>query len=364
MVAVNSSAISPRMIWLDNAKAMGIILVFYGHLLETLYLNGHTAVLPQFQFIYAFHMPLFFLLAGFVASRRPEAFSAYVSYRLKARLIPFLFFNLLALLCLMLLHTGQGGLQPTRYVQGFLAMAQGKPAFNLLTWFLVCLFMVEVYHFGGRHFWQSVRSQTVAALIFLAVGWGVTWFVTFRGPLLLPKNFWFVHEALVAYGFYLLGVAGRQMGWGLGHGRRPWLLLAILSCTLGAVLTYGRNTGPFITDVPVVLMSVSSHGHWFWFPVTAVAGSLLIICLARLLPATRLLAYIGQNSLILMGLNGLFFEFFNHPIIAAPFWTTDPWAVTAQASLVTALSITLCLPAVHFLNKYTPQLIGKPRRQI
>ena len=65
-----------------------------------------------------------------------------------------------------------------------------------------------------------------------------------------------------------------------------------------------------------------------------------------------------------MGLNGLFFEFFNHPIIAAPFWATSGRVITLQAMFITALSITLCLPAVHFLNKYIPQLMGKPRRQI
>jgi acyltransferase len=360
MVAVHTSGGSSRLSWLDNAKAIGIVLVFYGHLLEVLYLHRHTAMFSQFRFIYAFHMPLFFILAGFVASRRQESFSGYVTHRLKTRLIPFLFFNFLGLLCLMLVDLGHGGLRPLVYVRGLLALLGGRPSFNFLTWFLVCLFMVELFHFGGRRYFQTIRQQAAAALVFIMVGWGITWWVSFQGTILLPTNFWYLHEATIAYGFYLLGVAGRQATWTAGHGRRPLLFFAFLLCACVAVLTYGRNDGPFITDIPVVLMADSSHGHWFWFPITAVAGTLLVIFLSQLLPNLRPLHYLGQNSLILMGLNGLFFEFFNQPIIAAPFWANSYWAVTAQAILITAFSIATCLPAIHFSNKYIPHLIGKP----
>jgi acyltransferase len=277
-------------------------------------------------------------------------------------MIPFVVFNLLALACLMLVHAGHGGLQPARYGQGLLAMAGGMPSFNLLTWFLVCLFTVELFHFGGRRYFQTARQQLGAAMLFLLIGWAVTWFVSFKGTILLPKNFWYGHEALVAYGFYLLGTAWRQVGWIKGHGRLAVRLPVITLLALAVGLTVGRNTGPFLTDIPIVLMSVSSHGHWFWFPVTAVAGTLFIIALAQLLPANRPLLYLGQNSLVLMGLNGLFFEFFNVQIVAAPFWAQNGWLLTTQAILVTALSILACLPIVYFANKYIPQLIGHPRR--
>lgn len=246
-MAETSAQTSPRLLWLDTAKAAGIILVFYGHLLEVLYLNGFTAVLPQFQSIYAFHMPLFFVMAGVVASHRREGLGAYVSYRLKARMIPFFVFNLLALACLILVHAGHGGLQPERYVSGLLAMARGVPSFNLLTWFLVCLFTVELFHFGGRRYFQTERHQVGAAVLFLLIGGAVTWFVSFKGTLLLPKNFWYIHEALVAYGFYSLGAAWRQVGWIKSHGRLPIRLLLIALPALVVGLTVGRNTGPCCT---------------------------------------------------------------------------------------------------------------------
>ncbi len=54
--------------WVDYAKGIGIILVVYGHLLSSGYHAG-LAIPDRFfelsdSMVYAFHMPLFFLLAG------------------------------------------------------------------------------------------------------------------------------------------------------------------------------------------------------------------------------------------------------------------------------------------------------------
>ena len=46
--------------WVNSAKGIGVVLVIIGHLL-------YSSNLPMInKFIYAFHMPLFFILSGFV----------------------------------------------------------------------------------------------------------------------------------------------------------------------------------------------------------------------------------------------------------------------------------------------------------
>lgn len=61
-----------RVAWLDYAKAIGIVLVVFAHVSRSI---GRTPGLVWSDglqsidaFIYAFHMPLFFLVAGYVAS--------------------------------------------------------------------------------------------------------------------------------------------------------------------------------------------------------------------------------------------------------------------------------------------------------
>ncbi len=54
--------------WIDYAKAMGIVLVVYGHVARGL-VNAKMPVNVDFfslvdNIIYSFHMPLFFFLSG------------------------------------------------------------------------------------------------------------------------------------------------------------------------------------------------------------------------------------------------------------------------------------------------------------
>lgn len=49
-----------RKYWIDVLRALGIILVVLGHVSK----EPNTVI-----FIYAFHMPLFFLLSGFLFNR-------------------------------------------------------------------------------------------------------------------------------------------------------------------------------------------------------------------------------------------------------------------------------------------------------
>src|SRR5664279_3072599 len=63
-----------RSLWVDHAKAIGIILVVYGHVARGVFSAGLKIDQNMFELvdsvIYSFHMPLFFFLSGlfFLAS--------------------------------------------------------------------------------------------------------------------------------------------------------------------------------------------------------------------------------------------------------------------------------------------------------
>ena len=69
-----------RIEWLDIAKGVGIILVIFGHTLA----SGST----PWRLIYSFHMPLFFILAGFTFRVKP--WKVLVPSKAKRLLLPFL----------------------------------------------------------------------------------------------------------------------------------------------------------------------------------------------------------------------------------------------------------------------------------
>ncbi len=69
--------------WVDVAKGIGIITVIGGHVF-----TGLTS-----DVIYLFHMPLFFFIAGFLFSAKPE--KSYFKHKAKKLLIPYIVFLIL-----------------------------------------------------------------------------------------------------------------------------------------------------------------------------------------------------------------------------------------------------------------------------
>ena len=121
-----------RIRWLDIAKGYGIWLVVAGHCL-------HIERLP-FRFIFTFHMPLFFLLSGYVSSGR-QPFGRFVAKRARSLLLPFLGYFLLGLAVTLLIPQWRASLDLKGIVDD-LYYANPNHVHNSSIWFLVCLFWV------------------------------------------------------------------------------------------------------------------------------------------------------------------------------------------------------------------------------
>lgn len=84
---------------LDYLKGIGIVLVILGH---SFAFTGFDLVNKEkyfiyyyiFNFIYSFHMPLFFIVAGFLSNKEYEIKSFYIS-KIKRLLIPYIFINII-----------------------------------------------------------------------------------------------------------------------------------------------------------------------------------------------------------------------------------------------------------------------------
>lgn len=74
--AAEVPASQDRLGWLDAAKGAGIILVVFGHVWRGLQAAGLLAAGPIFEAVdravYLFHMPLFFIVSGFLFQMRPS----------------------------------------------------------------------------------------------------------------------------------------------------------------------------------------------------------------------------------------------------------------------------------------------------
>lgn len=360
-----SVAGSKRMLWLDLAKSYGMVLVFLGHIVESFSIAGLASAFLSYKLIYSFHMALFFLLAGYVS--KPATGSLFDVLKLKflTRIIPFLFFNAIALVGKLGLDVLSGDVVFRDYLQGIYLLIKGLPEFNITTWFLICLLSVELIHFVATKYFHSDRVLTLVAIVLFGLGWVLTLKYRF-----LAWNYWFMPAASVAYLFYAIGYVLKQRGWLSQEGSCKDVYL-FLGCAVATLLTFNLNQTFFALPADIVFMSLSSYGQPVLFLFTGLSGSLAVIYLARSLSSvpwgrsrhSRLgLRFVGLNTLILLGLNGLFFPV-NHRLAPAitPYLPDNQLSTLVVCGVLTVLSLLICVPVVIGLKRYVPQWVGFPK---
>lgn len=353
---------SERMFFIDAAKALGIFLVYYGHIIEKFYRLGSEAAFDQLKFIFSFHMPLFFIIAGFFYRQRNPSKSIEIRNRIYTRLIPVLFWGIVALpLLLLYRYLILGYVDIPVFREKILPYLKGQPELNQITWFLVCLFTVEIISIFVLPKVKKTISGLILGLSFLGIGLFLTDDMRQTEILLgVYKNTWYIHEALVAFGLY-------SIGFFLFPTIKKFLSSGILTRLILLGLSFGVTLLSFDLNNPhsdfFVLMKDSWHGDPGFFILTALSGTLFILFLATFVPKSKVVDFVGKNTLILLGMNGLFFNFVNIHIVTKIKNIDDFFVITGVSGLFSVFSILVSVPIIWVLNKYVPQLVGKPQQE-
>jgi hypothetical protein len=121
--------------------------------------------------------------------------------------------------------------------------------------------------------------------------------------------------------------------------------------------TFNLNQGPFTDKHAIVLMNAGSHGNYLWFVVTALLGIAWIIFLARLLNLKFfVMDFIGKNTLIYLGLNGLCLFFIDVKVIyKIGYFPSDPWLVYLYALIYVTTIMLLFMPVTWLIKKTVPK---------
>lgn len=187
---------SERLYWVDTLKGIGIICVVIGHL----YANSFAG------FLYLFHMPLFFIVSGYLL--RPEAdLRAYALRKARHLLIPYLSF--LVLLYPVDFYTAltDGSPHTLRFDLRLVAVPilGGKllSGATSIFWFVTCLFLTQqIVNF------LVVRLSRQRVLLLMAVFLALA----YANALLLPGFWlpWGTNIVLAAAPLFYLGYLARE----------------------------------------------------------------------------------------------------------------------------------------------------------
>ncbi len=361
-----------RILAIDVARFYAMALVYYGHFIERIMLLKNPAAAAQYKFIYSFHMLLFFVLAGYVAreSDIEFGFGKYLKQRFVSRLLPFIFFTAIFMVLPFFFSGDFFNLKLPSvqgYIGGLISTAFGIPMFCVPSWFILMMFSVEIVHYGAFRFLKSNSKILIGAVVFYVVGYWFNLKFDIFNPMkqrVVGWNYLFIHEAITTYSFYLLGIYLRRKKFLMEKVSPKIVVPGLIVSFLIVLFTYKLNNGPFnFNYFNSVVIMFSSHGNFFWFPITAIAGSFFVLFLAKITPSKKTIIFLGQNTLILMCLNGIFYHFINPRVakLVVDNLSGSTLTIFGVGCLMTVASLAFCMPLIYVFNKFVPQLVGKPK---
>ncbi|MEU8753581.1 acyltransferase family protein [Streptomyces chartreusis] len=308
--------------FLDNAKYLAIVLVAVGHAWEPLR-EGSRSITALYMLVYAFHMPVFALIAGYL-SRDFEATPRKLGALLKRTVLPYVVFET-AYTC----FTRWSSEDPDR------PLTLLDPLY--LTWFLAALFIWRL----TSPLWRTLRHRLPPALTIAALA---TLSPTDGNDLDLQRVLQFLP-------YFVLGLCLRREHFRLLHRREARLLAApLLACALlSAYWAVPRmNYAWFFHNDSATALGAPPWSGPIMTLATFVCSVLLTAAFLALVPRDRRwFTTLGSGTLYAYLLHGFIAQAAEHWG-----WYTLPWlhhpAGVATVTLLAATIMTaLCTPAVQ-----------------
>lgn len=260
-----------RLQWIDIGKGIGICLMYYGHI-------GCPDII--LRMIYAFHMPLFFFLSGYVLSINMP-FAKFIKKKIKGLIRPFLIFGVLVILVnfiISLLINNDYDLLYNLYY--LFAQQMGTPA---RLWFIPCLFISSLI----SYFILNSRHDVIWFLCFNVAAWLNVYYFSINIP-------WYIDVAIICSFFMILGYRLKEQKYNLFLDTLQLWCISILFIILTIINSY----------CGVVDIARNLYANPILFYTNAVLGIIVTINVAIRIN-NKYIEYIGYNSLLFMFLNSI-----------------------------------------------------------
>jgi fucose 4-O-acetylase-like acetyltransferase len=260
--------------WVDYAKAIGILLVVYGHVARGVYNAGiamDTALYERVDsIIYSFHMPLFFFLSGlfFFHSLNRRGPTALAANKVDTILYPYILWSLIQ---------GMTEVWLSRYTTGKATLSEVLSLWDprVQFWFLYALFLVVMSAIVVYR--RDSRPLIIAVLVVSAIAY------VYQNR--IPSAF---HSDYVVknFVFFALGVWFNDLQEQVRRNPMPWAVASIIAF-IAVQYVFHVELGLVYTDKGIASLLVAT--------VSILAVANISILLART-PASWVLA-MGSASM-------------------------------------------------------------------
>ena len=323
---------------LDILRAFAILFVIFGHI---------THVSELRQYIWGFHIPLFFAISGFLFNQEKYgSLRVFLKAKRKALVVPYVFFYVITLVYWIVVESRirSGGV--TWYME-LMGMVYGTYSlkymfFNGALWFMPCLFSIELLY------WFIAKMNCswlifVVLIIFNVLG------ISFVDYLYwLP---WGLNAAMIGLIFFGLGNLIKSKKEFIAELKWYYWGGIIVSASVLQFFTFGYSH----TD----LASLSFSNPFLYVPV-ALIGIVLYFSIAKIIKKNFFLEWLGKNTLVLFALQ----EPVYRAVLgaSAKILNIDVEIIRINVGLsvlCTIVTIALIAPFVVLYNKYISNLLKK-----
>jgi fucose 4-O-acetylase-like acetyltransferase len=326
---------SPRLVWIDALKGVGIVLVASAH---------HPALWACSEAlgraIFSFSMPLFFFITGLTLNHG-MSFKA-TSVRALSSLIPYFTLSCASFPLIYAMHSG------VNFVDVFYGVlyGTGHTIFTVPLWFLPCLALtlVIVYLADRIELLVSGRTGHPHALtqVALFISLQLAWQLVISNPYALERHIgwgrwlnsgapWSAEVALVGASYVILGrLFSRHIGNTPWMAQPRWiaaLLIAVAFVALNLLLR------------PAVDLNWRYDRPFAWTPVIAMSGiaaSVLIAASLRNRKVLELLRWLGTSTILILWL---------HATLEKASFKLLEGTLGGPGALLVSLAIALLVPA-------------------
>lgn len=320
-----------RINWIDWAKAIAIYAVVLGH--------ASRSSDPQWTVEMAhigriFHVPLFFLVSGYLFRIKEDYFRGFVWNSAKSLLIPYLFFNAASAAILWKLQAPDVYLNGLR---GFL-LVKGS-AFAGPAWFLVVLFIIRIIALGI----EKVKSHNLQ--------WGIVTILIVITAVFPIKISMGISSAILSFPFFFCGEYFKKKDYVNKYLRLP-IIVKILSCAIlitVCIMVRKQNLSMDIGNAVYNGNIVLSYLFVFLFIFMAMSFCILLNDISL-----KLVRTISAGCIVIMGF---------HMTVVQILWAyanifPDSISFLFHSPVNSITSFFLSLLIAMFLMRYAPFLIG------
>ncbi|AIY42089.1 Xanthan biosynthesis acetyltransferase GumF [Collimonas arenae] len=337
-----STTVSDRFGFVDNAKAIGIILVVL----------GHSRGLPDYvaRVIFSFHVPLFFFLSGFLlkASKLNATVFSNVKQTVRTLGVPYVFFFLFAFLYWIatrnigekgVLFSGRAWYEP---VAGLFTGLEPDLYIDPPLWFFPCLILTAIMYQASRKFMTLLASTGLFAVLAFVVT--MIWkYLPYRLPLGMD-SMW------IALSFYAIGQFVRDK---MQFENRAVIYLLLIFSLSSTLLIY---TGSFNDKVDLANMYFGMRPAFYL--LTSLLGIIATFSVSGLLPACGISRWLSANTLVIFPAHFVFLGVVRGMatslhVIPKNYNYALGWSIVS-----TVLAILLCIPLAYFFRRFLARMYG------